>query len=118
MSMPKVEVRKKIPLLVGLSIERTGEDTLPGHYDAKQDVWVIEDNNKLKPIIKIASDILELSTKTATMREQDDPGNMLALETSTKTCAQIERDDFVGSPMIGLLQLFTKTKVQNERDDS
>jgi len=110
--------KKKLPLLVGLSVERTGEDTLPGHYDAEQDVWVVGCPEGLKPIIEMAENIAELCTKTDVVRERDDTGSTLNLEWSTKTEARPERDDAVGTPMMALLQLSTKTRTHNERDDS
>jgi len=109
---------KKLPLLVELSVERTGEDTLPGHYDEDQDVWVVDGPDGLNPIIEMAENMMGLITNTAVKQERDDSSAMLNLEWSTKTEAKPERDDFVGTPMMALLQLFTKTKTHNERDDS
>jgi hypothetical protein len=106
-----------LPLLMNLAVTRTGEDTLPGRYDRMQDVWVIEDENGFKPIIEVAESLAELNTKTFVEREQDDPGAMAYLEASTKTEARPERDDFVHTSMLDVLQLLTKTKVQTERDD-
>jgi len=36
------EGQGNLPLLVGFSVQRTGDDTLPGHYDAEQQVWVVD----------------------------------------------------------------------------
>ena len=109
--------KKQLPLLVGLSVARTGEDTLPGHYDAGQDVWVVDGCDGLKPIIEMASNFAELDTNTISEDERDDPGYMLYLEASTKTEMAPERDDVTGTSMMELLQLQTKTKAQMERDD-
>ena len=109
--------RSNLPLLIGFSVARTGEDNLPGHYDTQQDVWVLDCHDGIKPIIEIAANISELESKTSVARERDDPGTILYLESSTKTDVKAERDD-AAIPMMDLLQLFTKTKVQSERDDS
>lgn len=84
------------PLLVGLSVLRTGDDTLPGRYDVEQQVWVVDDSHGVRPIIEAARDLSELSTKTE---------------------ARPERDDVAEPSLMALLQLVTKTKVQQERDD-
>lgn len=109
--------KRRLPLLVGLSVVRTGEDTLPGHYDEEQDVWVVDGCDGSKPIIEMAANIAELETKTDVVREIDDPGSMLYIEASTKTEVKPERDDELRTSMMELPQLFTKTKVQKERDD-
>lgn len=106
-----------LPLLIGFSVARTGEDNLPGHYDAEQDVWVLDGRDGMKPIVEIAANIAELELRTSVEKERDDPGTILYLESSTKTDVKAERDD-AAIPMMDLLQLFTKTKVQSERDDS
>ena len=102
---------RHLPLLIGFSVERTGEDNLPGHYDAQQDVWVLDGQDGMKPIIEIAKNLAELESKTFAERERDDPGTMLYLESSTKTENARERDDSA-IPMMDLHLLFTNTEIQ------
>ncbi len=70
--MSTFNAEEKLPLLAGLSVARTGEDTLPGHYDSEQGVWVVDGCNGLKPIIEMAANIAELITKTQAQNERDD----------------------------------------------
>jgi hypothetical protein len=106
-----------LPLLVGFSVQRTGDDTLPGHYDAEQQVWVVENGYGVKPIIEAAGDLCELATKTFAAPERDDVESMVLLEATTKTEARPERDDVPRPSMMVLLDMVTKTKAQQERDD-
>ncbi len=106
-----------LPLLVGFSVLRTGEDTLPGRYDAEQQVWVVDGCDGVRPFVKTAKDLAELATKTFAQPERDDVGSTVVLDASTKTEAKPERDDVVEPTLIALLQLITKTKVRQERDD-
>lgn len=90
------ENQGQTPLLVGFSVRRTGDDTLPGHYDAKLQVWVVDGGHGVKPIIEAAGDLCELATKTF---------------------ARPERDDVAGPSLMTMLELVTKTKAEPERDD-
>ncbi|MBC7907123.1 MAG: hypothetical protein H7Y60_10300 [Rhodospirillaceae bacterium] len=101
-------------MLVGLAVERTGDDTIPGHYDAERQVWVVDGPQGSEPIVLTARDSAELVTKTKVQQEQDDPGAMAFLEGSTKTFTQQERDD---QGISALLELATKTETRRERDD-
>ncbi len=89
----------QLPLLVGYSVLRTGDDTFPGRYDADQQVWVVDgddDDDDVKPFVKAAKDLAELATKTEAKPERDDlaePTLMALLQLVTKTLAQQERDD-------------------------
>ena len=112
------ESKELLPLLVGFSVRRTGDDTLPGHYDTEQQVWVVNGSQGVRPIIETAGDLCELVTKTSTVPERDDVGSTSILEATTKTEARPERDDVAERSFVGLLELATKTKVQLERDDS
>ena len=105
------------PLLVGLSVLRTGDDTLPGRYDVEQQVWVVDGSHGVKPIIEAAGYLCELATKTFAEPERDDVESMAFLEATTKTEARPERDDVTEPSLMALLQLVTKTKAQQERDD-
>ena len=86
----------QLPLLVGFSVPRTGDDTLPGHYDAEQEVWVIDGYDGARPIVEAAESLAELVTKTK---------------------VRPERDDVAEPSLMALLQLVTKTYVRQERDD-
>lgn len=107
----------QLPLLVGFSVLRIGDDTLPGHYDSAQDVWVIDEHDGAKPIVEVAENLAELATKTFAEPERDDPDSMAFLEASTKTEARPERDDVTGPSLMALIELVTKTKAMLERDD-
>ena len=106
-----------LPLLVGFSVQRTGDDTLPGHYDNEQQVWVVNGGDGMRPIVEAAGNLCELATKTFAEPERDDVETMVFLEASTKTELSPERDDAPQSPMMTLLDMVTKTKAQQERDD-
>lgn len=103
--------KRHLPLLIGFSVGRTGEDHLPGYYDEEQGVWVLDGRDGVKPIIEIAKNIAELESKTFVERERDDPDTMLYLESSTKTENRPERDDSA-MPMMDLHLLFTNTEIQ------
>ena len=111
------ENQGQLPLLVGFSVRRTGDDTLPWHYDAEQQVWVVDGGHGVRPIIEAAGDLCELATKTFAEPERDDVESMAFLEATTKTEARPERDDVPRSSMMALLDMVTKTKAQQERDD-
>ncbi len=108
---------EQLPLLVGFSVRRTGDDTLPGRYDAEQQVWVVDSCDSVKPIIKVAKDLAEVATKTLAEPERDDIDFKGLLEVSTKTEAIPERDDVAEPSLMTLLELVTKTKARQERDD-
>lgn len=109
--------KAQLPLLVECSIPRTGEDVLPGHYDTEQQVWVVDRCQGSKPIVEITGDLAEMATKTFAAPERDDVESLTLLEAATKTETVPERDDVAGPSLTELLQLVTKTKAQQERDD-
>jgi len=111
------EDQEQVPLLVGFSVPRTGEDTLPGHYDTQQQVWVVDGENGVTPLVEATGDLAELVTKTFAKPERDDAASGTALEIVTKTEAKPEKDDVPRSSLTALLDLVTKTKAQMERDD-
>lgn len=113
-----MEIKNKaVPYLVNLSVGRTGNDRLPGYYDNKQDVWVIEKNGVSKPIIEVSKSVTELQTKTLENRESDDENYSALLEMSTKTDVKPERDDFIDVDFMNMLELITKTSARLESDD-
>lgn len=112
--MPKTIGSERVPLLVALAVERTGDDTIPGCYDPERQVWVVEGPEGCEPIVLTARDSAELVTKTKVQQEQDDPGAMTFLDGSTKTSTRPERDD---QRITALLELATKTETHRERDD-
>lgn len=107
-----MEIGPKIsPLLVQGAVERTGSDDIPGGYCAELHMWVVDG----RPIVEARSEIAELTTKTEAQIERDDTGEPSLLEMQTKTLSQVERDDQDFG--IGLLELATKTANKPERDD-
>lgn len=103
------------PFLARAAIPRTGESKLPGHYSKEKDMWVVETESGLKPVIAKGA-LAELLTKTRQDEEQDDDTPFM-LETITKTCHRTESDDegFTGSNQ--MLELFSKTNTISGRDD-
>lgn len=85
-----------LPLLASYSVTREGDPRLPGRYDSDKSVWVIDNQEGTIPIICSEKIPAGLLTKTEVLQEQDDPGI-----------------DFPAA----LLQLVTKTRVQQESDD-
>lgn len=110
--------RKDIsPFLAKAGIPRTGEDLLPGYYCEHQEMWVIDTEQGVLPIIKEQA-LSQLLTKTRTHEEEDDD-SYLALELITKTHQQLESDDDTGpTGYNSLLQLTTKTDSVQEVDDN
>jgi len=104
-------VSKISPLLIQGAVERTGSDDIPGGYCADLHMWVVDGC----PIVEARSEIAELTTKTEAQIERDDTGEPSLLEMQTKTLSQVERDDQDFG--IGLLELATKTANRPERDD-
>lgn len=106
------EIGSKIsPLLVQKAVERTGSDDIPGGYCTELHMWVVDGC----PIVETRSEIAELTTKTEAQIERDDTGEPSLLEMQTKTLSQVERDDQDFG--IGLLELATETGNKPERDD-
>lgn len=105
------------PFLARSGKNRTGEDKLPGYYSDDQQMWVVETEQGVLPIINEQA-LSQLMTKTRVHNEEDDDNN-LALELITKTHQQLESDDDTG-PMgcNNLLQLVTKTETIQEVDDN
>lgn len=108
------------PLLAKLAVGRTDGPDIPGRYSAQHDVWVVDTANGQQPLIEQAQKVLAnlaAGPVTKAQSERDDLKDFALLETSTKTRAQLERDDQSG-PSLGLVhELSTKTKVNQERDD-
>lgn len=103
------------PFLANAAIPRTGESKLPGYYSKEKDMWVVETESGVKPVIAKGA-LAELLTKTRQDEEQDNDVSFV-LETITKTHQQTESDDdsFVGSNQV--LELLSKTDTVSERDD-
>jgi hypothetical protein len=117
------------PFLAQFAVPRSGDQQIPGHYDPAKQIWVVQGPSGLRPIIesevalgetwtKTAANterddttpsLAELATKTEVVRERDDPGFQLALETFTRNR---ERDEPSWQ-----LELETSTKIEPERTD-
>jgi hypothetical protein len=99
------------PLLIQGAVERTGDDHIPGRYCPDHHVWMVDGT----PIVDLRASLSELTTKTRAQIERDDSSNISLLEMQTKTNAQIERDD--QDYEINLNKLMTKTAADTKRDD-
>lgn len=92
------------PLIFDFCENRIGDEKVPYFYDEKQDINVIKlDNGNLIPFIDFNLLDTELKTITKAIGEQSDEGIEL-LEMMTKTATQREQDDIEPS-----LELITKT---------
>lgn len=99
------------PLLARTATERTGNEQLPGRYCRQMHVWLVEG----RPIVKSLPNLAELTTKTEAQMERDDSSEITLLELQTKTKAEVEQDDQDFS--LDMLGLVTKTFANTERDD-
>lgn len=99
------------PLLARTATERTGNEQLPGTYCRQRHVWLVDG----RPVVKAVSNLAELTTKTAAQMERDDSSEPTLLELQTKTKAEVEQDDQDFS--VDMLGLVTKTFANTERDD-
>lgn len=104
------------PYLFRHMVERSESQPLPGHFCGDSDVWVVETDNGVVPLVQADAGLLELVTKTKVQREQDDQPLLAAI---TKTAVQLEADDerFQPTRRTPLLELVTKTEARPERDD-
>jgi hypothetical protein len=109
------------PLLAKMAVKRTDMHEIPGHYSRTENVWVVETSNGTVPLITEAQKaiaMLQGGPITKVQGERDELEALSILETSTKTRAQLERDDQSG-PSFGFIhELPTKTEVVQERDDA
>jgi hypothetical protein len=105
-----------IPLLVASSIPRTGDESLPGHYDPSRAVWVLDAADGPIPIIRAQKELAETKTITEVKRERTDEKDSI-LELSTKTSKVPERDDYRSTLIRTMTLLETTTKVAGERTD-
>lgn len=122
------------PLLFRHAAPRTSSDDLPGQYDHERQLWVIETDQGLVPLVEAGqSNTLETSTSTRVRQEgdDDDQGGLrqlctTLLDTSTLTKVRQEGsdDDFSTEDQqpsalsFGTLAaLKTKTFVGQEGDD-
>lgn len=99
------------PLLAGMATARTGNEQLPGKYCGQKHVWLVDGT----PVVEAVSNLAELTTKTDAQLERDDSSELTLLELQTKTKAEVEQDDQDFS--LGMLGLVTKTFANTERDD-
>lgn len=105
------------PFLAKAGTPRTGADQLPGYYCEQQQMWVVDTEQGVLPIINEQA-LSQLLTKTRVHEEEDDD-SYLALELMTKTHQQVESDDDTRpTGYNNLLQLATKTESIQEVDDN
>lgn len=110
-------VEHVVPFLTQFAVPRVGDARIPGRYDQKMQVWVIDTPTGPNPIISSANSLSELTTKTDVIRERDDPGSCNLLELGTKTSVVPERDDFRIPTLAFEVSLETTTKASGERTD-
>lgn len=92
------------PILFRNAIARSAGEEITGHYQDDLQLWVVEEDGQLRPIVEAADDAL-LATETVTkVRQEAEDQDM-------------DRADLVGSPAGGRAELVTKTEVQQESDD-
>jgi hypothetical protein len=104
---------------------------IPGFYSSEKRVWVIETQTGQTPLIAEAQRVARTGysqhdSMTAEMGgpvtkaqgERDEIGTLALLEASTKTMAQLERDDQTRGTLGFVHELQTKTEVVQERDDA
>jgi hypothetical protein len=104
---------------------------IPGFYSSEKRVWVIETQQGQTPLIAEAQRIARAGSSrhdsitaemagpvTKVQGERDEIGSLALLEASTKTMAQLERDDQTRGTLGFVHELQTKTEVVQERDDA
>lgn len=101
------------PLILDYTIDRTGEYNPIFEYDDTLSLNVVNTKNGKIPFMDIQNSDLLLITKTRVIGEADD-NNICLLELETKTKVMQERDD---DDAMQLLQLETKTFTKQESDD-
>jgi hypothetical protein len=98
-------------LILEYAIERKGEIQTVYQYDFSESLNIITIEDQKIAFIDSSQEDVSLLTKTKVMSESDDNNNMLELQ--TKTEVNQERDDEYNL----LLALKTKTFTHQERDD-
>lgn len=106
------------PFLAQFAVLRTGTAAIEGRFCRDSDVWVVDDEEGVRPIIHTRSDLAETRTVTRVRVEQDDTDISAVFEasTSTHTAVSAEADDQDRTPS-ALLEVTTKTDANVERDD-
>jgi len=103
------------PLLVRCATPRSPGEDIPGCYSQAQRMWVVENSNGYAPLISVASDLAEITTKTKVELESDDTVDPNLAQLVTKTDVQTERDD-ESRGLAMVLALTTKTEAKTEED--
>lgn len=116
MQPEKIRENSVTPFLAKSAIARTSEGSIPGYYCDEMDMWVVETEVSIAPIISQGI-IPQLITKTKVNEEEDDESPFF-LQLVTKTEQQIERDDDHPPFFNEVLQLITKTDTIQESDDN
>ncbi|WP_457440392.1 hypothetical protein [Pseudomonas sp. TE3786] len=104
------------PFLAQVAQPRTEGSEMPGHYSKELDMWVLETDHGIKPIIDEGV-LAQLATKTKVQQEEDDD-SPYALQLMTKTEQQLEGDDESHFATSQALQLLTKSNQVQEGDDN
>ena len=124
------ETAHTAPLLFRHATPRISSPELLGHYDPAGQLWVIETEAGIVPVVEAAaSTMIETNTSTRVRQEGDDQDasntvGLAAIELAgtTVTLVQMEADDQDASTDIrsfdALLDTHTLTEVRQEADDT
>lgn len=124
------ETAHTAPLLFRHATPRISSPELPGHYDPARQLWVIETEGGIVPVVEVAaSPMIETNTSTRVRQESDDQDASKAVGLAviefagtTVTLVQMEADDQDASTDIrgfdALLDTHTLTEVRQEADDT
>ncbi|MBI2260767.1 MAG: hypothetical protein HYU62_03785 [Caulobacterales bacterium] len=105
------------PFLTGFAVPRTGGDAFIGHYSSTRHVWMVDGAEGPRPAIEVRSGDGQTGTSTAVAAETDDTDVDHGSRLGTQTYVQAEDDD-VDRAAAMLLSVTTKTNAQVERDDN
>jgi len=102
------------PMILNFTVPRKEDPGVKFFYDHDKNLNVLKTNTGVMPFIDVSVNDLELLTKTAIEREEDD-AEVRMIELETKTFVEREEDDDDFSKLF--LELMTKTKIERESDD-
>jgi len=104
----------KQPFMARFAVPRQAGAALPGRYDERQSLWVVETDCGERPLVAVGEGRQELETKTKVDNEQDDEAShVLGLTSQTQTAVSLEQDD----EMLATMLSATITEVTPEADD-
>lgn len=96
---------RAVPFLFRNATPRISGSDIPGNYDPRMQVWVVQRGGVSLPIVEVGdNELLDLETTTKVRQESED-----------EDICRGHKSSFVGKR--GLIELTTKTEVQQESDD-